>query len=561
MSEKLHRKQSLQQQQDGHQRPDSSSYLTSVYVVNTRHEAASHSPSPLTESELFGRPDTTPALNNAAALVSTRKHPHALPRHNHAAIDGSVSTINELPGRHPHSYAPVAGAHPAAFYSQNTFDRETPGELITTSLLDPHPIVVPPPGSRLAFAGATSRETTHTFRSLPSLEDTLLRRARAPLCLYNYWQYLADIESSPEELEFWLSLADYEELHRRFAHIDPPRANSPLLSQGARAFRSGRVESGALGRPSAQDSGTTGRPAATLRTKTGPMDVETQELDDYLARLSHQTMAAALDSRCRVHRQCRDSHCPFTQAAAGRPTLDMPQHQLINHGGIRGFFSRIFSGEHNNSLQPVDVPAAELKEQSPPTEDELRRAAEQLYFHYFLPGGPSELYIGPQLRDEITSRVERDQRLDAELFLPAKRHAYEAMRNESYLRFLRERLLHNTTRGTAAPRIALGLVLVFVALVCQLSLIFLDVTPKGWRWLPVAAMWPGFTFAVAGVSRLDPFMALMGRYEPTPWHFDRVLDPTIRDAHLKRASMQLIGTAAVASIITLVMFLVPGHRL
>ncbi|KAJ2822176.1 Bud site selection protein, Revert to axial protein 1, partial [Coemansia furcata] len=386
MNEKLHRKQATE-----------SSYLTSVYVVNARHDAASLPSSPLTATEHFGEALTTP-LSNAAALVNTRRHAHGVSRPHHSAIDGSGSTISELPGRQGHN---AAGAHPGGLYSQNTFDRETAGELITTSLLDPHPIVIPPPGSRLAFAGATSRETTHTFRSLPSLEDTLLRRAKAPLCLYNYWQYLADIESSPEELEFWLSLADYEELHRRFAHIDPPRANSPLLSQGARAFRSGRIESGALGRPSAHDSSITGRPAATLRAKTGPMDVETQELDDYLARLSHQTIAAASDSRCRAHRQCVDSHCPFTQAAAGRPTLEMPQRQVIKHG----FFSRIFSGEHNTSLRPADTPlTAEPKDQSAPTEDEVRRAAEQLYFHYFLPGGPSELYIGPQLRDEISSR-------------------------------------------------------------------------------------------------------------------------------------------------------------
>ncbi|KAJ2903148.1 Bud site selection protein, Revert to axial protein 1, partial [Coemansia aciculifera] len=310
MGEKLQRKQQQNRQQHSGQRPDSSPFLPSGYVENGQHDAA-------------GFP-----LSNAAALVSTGRHAHMLPRHDHAGPSGSVSTISELPSRHQHGYAPVAGAHPTALYSQNTLDREIPSELITASLLDPHPIVVPPPGSRLAFAGATSREMAHTFRSLPSLEDTLLRRARAPLCLYNYWQYLADIESSPEELEFWLSLADYEELHRRFARIDPPRANSPLLSLGARAFRSGRVESGALGRPSPHESGTAGLLAAPLRAKAGPMDVETQELDDYLARLSHQTIVAASDSRCRVHRQCRDSHCPFTQASDGRPTLDMPHHQL-----------------------------------------------------------------------------------------------------------------------------------------------------------------------------------------------------------------------------------------
>ncbi|KAI9503939.1 RGS domain-containing protein [Coemansia spiralis] len=323
---------------------------------------------------------------------------------------------------------------------------------MTLSLLDPHPIIVPPPGSRLAFAGATSRETAHTFRSLPSLEDTLLRRARAPLCLYNYWQYLLEIECRPEELEFWLSLSDYEVLYRRYANLRSP--------------------------------------------SIGPIgDGNTQER----------------------------AHIPTMGPTGKREAKD----------------------------EALDTP----------TRDDMRYAVDRLYSYYFSPGAPAQLYISSQMRDEIATRVETDGRLDSDLFAPAKRHAYEAMHNESYLRFLRERLYHNITRGTAAPRIALGLSLIFVALAFQFSLIFLDVTPKGWRWLPLAAMWPGFVYAFAGVSRLDPFMALLGRYEPKAWHFESVQDAAIRDSHLKRGSMQLIFAAAIAAIITLVLFLVPGHHL
>ncbi|KAJ2685575.1 Bud site selection protein, Revert to axial protein 1, partial [Coemansia spiralis] len=99
--------------------------------------------------------------------------------------------------------------------------------VIAPSLLDPHPVIVPPPGSRLAFAGASSARMARIFRALPSLEDTLLRRAQEPLCLFNYWQYLADIEAGSEELEFWLSLADYEALFRKHRHFESPDGLSP----------------------------------------------------------------------------------------------------------------------------------------------------------------------------------------------------------------------------------------------------------------------------------------------------------------------------------------------
>ncbi|KAI7834840.1 hypothetical protein BX661DRAFT_138601 [Kickxella alabastrina] len=363
--------------------------------------------------------------------------------------------------------------------------------LIKTSLLDPHPIIIPPPGSRLAFAGADSREAVHRFRSLPSLEDTLLRRARAPLCLYNYWQYLLGIEACPEELEFWLSLADYEALYRKFARTEAeglPPLISPQTTGMSQRLRYGRVESGALGHVTTEEMGSSGV-AGTQWT----------------------------DGSSRHH----------------------PQQGI-----------------------PLLTPSVEIKQtEDVPSVDDMRRAAERLYFHYLLPGSPSELYISTQMRDEVAGRIERDMRFDPALFAPVKRHVYDAMRNESYLRFLRERTMHNITRGTAAPRIVLGLALIFVALAAQLSLVFLDVKPKAWRWLPMAALWPGFTLAFAGVTRLDPLMAFLGFFEPIAWRYEHVRDPSIRDSHLKRASLQLIFTAIISVIITVVMFVVPGNHL
>ncbi|KAJ2362763.1 Bud site selection protein, Revert to axial protein 1, partial [Coemansia sp. RSA 2607] len=337
--------------------------------------------------------------------------------------------------------------------------------------------------------------------------------------------YLADIEACPEELEFWLSLADYEDLYRSFVRSEmatPVPASQrgsgqdrllPLsLGPAGNRLRSGRVESGALGQQ------TIGTGSGTRRERPiEDLDKETQELDKYLVGLS--TGVAA--SQWNDHPQ-ENQDIPLLTPS----TTAEPKHA-------------------------VDAP----------TEDDMRRSAEKLYTHYICPGAPSELYIGSQLREEISSRVERDGRFDPDLFAPVKRHAYESMRNESYMRFVRERLMHNITRGTAAPRIVFGLTLIFVALTFQLSLIFLNVKPKAWRWLPLAGLWPGFINLFAGVTRLDPFLAILGVFEPVSWHFESVRDSSIRDSHLKRASLQLIATAVVAVLITLVMFLVPGNRL
>ncbi|KAJ2804400.1 Bud site selection protein, Revert to axial protein 1 [Coemansia guatemalensis] len=569
------------------------------------------------------------ALSNATALLSGEKlHADGLNAKKKASANpvlsrhlrddagsGTLSTMNTHPSQsfsspQLHTYPDRDGErdqvnaahhlvrrdHPAGDMAEPTQPSKEVVDnqlILSTSLLDPHPIIIPPPGSRLAFAGVSTPVMAHLLRALPSLEDMILRRSKEPLCLFNYWQYLADIEAAPEELEFWLSLADFERLHRRYdgarmsEPTSPVHATQPTLPLPPNAptrRRSGRIESGALGHQSLRDDAHGTGERLTLsqldtRHFDTTLDTETRDLDRRLLELSRQTTLAGRDSVCKAHRQCTLSHRPFTSAhASSRPTLDTPARP-VQQGGLRGFFSRIFSGasaaagtrdsvHHDDSRamqsQPLLPPAAhegEGEAMDAPTEQDMRRAAERLYFHYFLPESPAPLRISDRMRDEIATCVEKDQRYDAQLFAPAKRHAFMVMRDESYLRFLRERLFHNITRGTAAPRIALGLALIFIALTFQLALIFLDVKPKGWRWLPMAGLWLGFIYVFAGITRLDPFMALLGRYESTAWSFGRVQDKKILHSHLKRASLHLAITVGISAIVTLILFLVPGNRL
>ncbi|KAJ2863607.1 hypothetical protein FB639_005273, partial [Coemansia asiatica] len=436
MTEKLQRKHPRQEQQEHQEqrpRPDSSPFLPPGYAVGSKYSG-----SPTTQGDRVSGSETIynatndNALNNAAALFATGKQHGGMGAKGSpsaggtAAVSGTVSKMSSLPShrlqqpvRSPEVGRGVQSGHSPLNAINNAYANDDP-LLIRTSLFDPHPIIIPPPGSRLAFAGATSREMIHKFRSLPSFDDALLRRAKSPLCLYNYWQYLSDTEACPEELEFWLSLADYEKLYRRFVQSEEatPIPISPHGSEHERTqpqihgpagqrLRYGRIESGALGQQ------TIGTASGTRKERpVDNLDKETQELDKYLASLSQETARAAKSSSCQQHRQCTQMHRPFTHAhMSGRPTLDVPARP-IRRTGLVGFFSRIFSGEptsahsagvagaqwsdHHHAQENQDMPllspsASEHKQNiDAPTEEDMRRSAEKLYFHYILPGAPAE---------------------------------------------------------------------------------------------------------------------------------------------------------------------------
>ncbi|ORX68286.1 hypothetical protein DL89DRAFT_294186 [Linderina pennispora] len=352
------------------------------------------------------------------------------------------------------------------------------------------------------------------------VDDMLTRKAQAPLCLFNYWQYLAEVEGGAQELQFWLALASYEELCRSYAGTLPPvplNVYSPNSRQAAGNARrislveaSARILAMAPSEASRQELTASNR----ISSAVSNLDKDTQQLDSYLASLSHQTAVAGAQTACTQHEICRSDHG-------------------------QAFSDRLFSGDAqavdaaervsgDNTELPLLAPSQSETKEGVATQAEIRRAAERLFFQFVQSGAP------------LRCGIERERRIDPELFAP------------SYPRFLRERIYHNTTRATAAPRIALGLALIFIALTFQFSLIFLDVTPKGWRWLPIACLWPGFVLGFAGVSRIDPVLAL--DWQP-------VRDRHIKDSHLKKASVQLAVTALIAVVITLVLFLVPGHHL
>ncbi|KAJ1956629.1 hypothetical protein EC988_001250, partial [Linderina pennispora] len=176
------------------------------------------------DSEIAGdslHVDTRPSLlDTATSLISPENRRPQL----NLAYSSSASSFFT---NHNNSNTPAVAAQPrhlerGLLQGQRSFEEMVDRTTVTTSLLDPHPAIIPPPGSRLAFAGSGSRTTTNMFRPLPTVDDMLTRKAQAPLCLFNYWQYLAEVEGGAQELQFWLALASYEELCRSYAGTLPP---------------------------------------------------------------------------------------------------------------------------------------------------------------------------------------------------------------------------------------------------------------------------------------------------------------------------------------------------
>ncbi|KAJ1675425.1 Bud site selection protein, Revert to axial protein 1, partial [Spiromyces aspiralis] len=346
------------------------------------------------------------------------------------------------------------------------------------NLWNPHMLIIPPPGSGIAFANSSSPWALKLFRALPTLDDVLARRSGFPLCLYHYFTYLRDVERCENILEFWLDLSAHEELCR--IYVKQLDYNSPDHSQNhasANDHSSGDPDVGMAEpilplyyvskRILEAGAGVDGKRASNHFN----FDITN---DPHLTEVSRQTALAATGPapRCTQHRFCR---IPWPSLAG------------------------------SNEKHVMEI-----------TRDTIRTSAENLYYRYLVDASPREISIPDSIRNPIGEALEQDDRIDPEIFHLAKRHVYHILRDESFPRFLRDCAQYNITPWSPLPRIAVGLILLFVSFVFEFSLIFLDVQPKSWRFLPLVGFIPGWSWVLSGVKRFDPWLTLASRAELQP---------------------------------------------
>ncbi|KAJ1918453.1 Bud site selection protein, Revert to axial protein 1 [Mycoemilia scoparia] len=391
------------------------------------------------------------------------------------------------------------------------------------NLWNPHMTLIPKPCSGIAFPKSNTDWSRKLFRSLPTLDDVLARRSGFPLCLYHYFSYLRDVEHCENILEFWLDLSAHEELCRLYVkQLDYDSPNNSNNQDGSNSAASDDPEVG-MAEPILPLYYISKRiiesdPEGAAKMNSDNFNFEVTN-DPHLTEVSRQTALAGTGPapRCMQHGFCQ----------APWPSLAL-----------------------NNEKHVLEV-----------TRDTIRASAENLYYRYLVDSSPREIPVPSEIRNTIGEGLEQYDRIDPEIFHLVKRQVYHTLRDESFPRFLRECAIHNITSLSPLPRFTFGLLLLFISFVFEFSLIFLNVTPKGWRFLPLAGFIPGWSWVFAGLERFDPWLTLISRSELRPLKSYSIRISYIRELHYRKAAILLSISIILSIAITIIFWAVPGHRL
>ncbi|RKP38711.1 RGS domain-containing protein [Dimargaris cristalligena] len=363
------------------------------------------------------------------------------------------------------------------------------------------------------------RQHSAALRSLPSLELVLSRKTCPPVCLYNFYVYLRDVELSEENLDFWLDVVAHENLCKTYCQnlIKTKASNAPLnylkktnmrwtvknVTQELRySTYSNSVGSEVRGGPPADPDQFT--PDGPL---LGPSDMEIDMLD-----------TASVQGDDAVY--CDHPYCtPGTN------------HTHFNYN-------------------PANI-----------TRQDLKKSAERIYYRYIVAGAEHELNMPELMRLRICRMIEMEQRDDPDVFLEAKNYVFNLMAHDAFPRFLYARAYENMGYTQTMLRLVVGLFSLLLGFTVELCLIFLDMEPKAQRWFGLIPIWFGFLNLFVNQEKLCPLFTLLGVSERGFCRFNRVRDHKVRGIHVRRAIIIAFTSLFIAVIVTLIFYLVPGHRL
>jgi len=223
----------------------------------------------------------------------------------------------------------------------------------------------------------------------------------------------------------------------------------------------------------------------------------------------------------------------------------------------------------------------------PVTHRALIASAERIFARYLVPGAEKEIYLPPSLRihsfvlnsdhpppigsaaspgpHQGKEEFEMEQAALAQvpdMFHAQKEYIFGAMEQDAYPRFLRAKAFGNLTPVSALVRLVLGMVVLWIGLSTGFALIFLDVQPKAQRWF----LFIPFTLAVllllSHSYELDPLLLLVANQsETTPFRTLGVREPYVRRLLISRSIWVLLLIAVISTVLTVIFWVVPGHRL
>ncbi|KAJ1978478.1 Bud site selection protein, Revert to axial protein 1 [Dimargaris verticillata] len=388
---------------------------------------------------------------------------------------------------------------------QTSLERKRQNRASVASYLHPHP-------------DPLLRQHSSTLRNLPSLELVLSRKTCPPLCLYNYYVYMRDIEHAEENLDFWLDVVAHESLCKAYCQtlIKRKVASSPF--------------------------------SYLKRTNMK------WTLKDVTQELRYSTYSNSITSESQHPAEKAEPLQPPTVEPADLQNLDLAEPSFGLENGQQAVCDHPYCLPQNDHTRYHHNPQSVNRE-------DLKKSAERIYYRYIVAGTEHELNMPELMRLRICRMIEMEQRDDPDVFLEAKNYIFNMMAHDSFPRFLYARAYENMGYTQTMVRLVTGLVSLMIGFTVELCLIFLDRQPKGLRWFGLIPIWFGFLNLFVNQEKLCPLFTLLGISERGFCRFNRIRDSKVKGLHIMRAFKISSISLVIAVIVTLIFYVVPGHRL
>ncbi|KAG8741961.1 Bud site selection protein, Revert to axial protein 1 [Ceratobasidium sp. 414] len=404
---------------------------------------------------------------------------------------------------------------------------------------------------------------------LPTFEEVLSRKTRPPVDLFMFYLFLQR-EGAEDVLDFWLDVQQHENLCR--AYFKDVRKSGRTIREDwpqywEYARRRGSIYGhvvglGAGGASSPSSPSTTygvGTGKRSTMNTTGAQDVDIEK------RGRTPSPVPPLSGR------------PITPGGTGAdgyrvarapsamddrdPRSTTPFEKARRTSGVFKRASRA------PTILPRDAAI---------TRADLIASAERIFARYLVPGADKEVYLPPALRindfplsslslpSPTSPAYETESAALAQvpdMFHNQKEYVFRAMEQDAFPRFLRAKAFGNLTPVSALVRLCVGLLVLWIALACAFSLVFLDVKPKSKRFFLFIPFIIAFLLLISHQYELDPILVFLQQSETTPFRTLRIRERYVRNLLLGRAAWVCVLVAVLSVVFTIVFWAVPGRRL
>lgn len=393
---------------------------------------------------------------------------------------------------------------------------------------------------KLAPNQTKQTKTTINRNRLPTLQEVVGRQTRPPVDLYCFYLYLQR-EKAEDSLDFWLDAQQHENLCR--AYFKDLRKSAVDLQNEWPAYYQYARSRGSVYNPLNRIS------------RGNELDIQTAE---------KAPRAISRNSSRASHKA--ESGAPSTGVSPALRAL-FPHDQPINSEDPKSSRS---SQSRRQTIQPI------IPRSSAITQADLVASAERIYYRYLLSGAEKEIYLPSHLRIHDfplnstslpqvgTSEYEGLHHFMAtvpDLFVHQKEYIFRSMERDTFPRFLSSQAFGNLTPLSSKMRLYVGLFAVWVGLSVGISLILLDVHPRGQRLWSILPLTIGAIGIVGHLYDLDPILMLFNRSETRFCRTLSIKEKYVRKILRGRAVWVTTLSILTVAIIDLILIFIPGHRL